>query len=153
MSVTCRKMNIKDVDFVYQLEKQVFGQSLEKKMLYDEILYNKMAYYVMALYEDKRAGYVGVWLTEPNAEIINIVLKPEMMGKGIGKALIEHVISHCKKKHIKKISLEVRPSNNRALRFYQRHGFEVVHTRKQYYQDHEDAYLMVKEVHDDCTEC
>ncbi len=153
MNVTLRKMNIKDVEFVYQLEKQVFGQSLEKKMLYDEVLYNDLAYYVIALYDDKRAGYMGVWLTEPNAEIINIALLPEMMGKGIGKALMNHVLSYCQKKLIEKITLEVRVSNHTAIAFYQRHGFNVVSTRKQYYQDHEDAYLMVKEGYRDCTEC
>ncbi len=41
-----------------------------------------------------------------------------------------------------KVTLEVRESNERALRFYLLHGFVQVATRCNYYPDSEDAILM-----------
>lgn len=45
-----------------------------------------------------------------------------------------------------KLSLEVRVSNSRAIALYESYGFEKKSNRKDYYADnHEDAYLMIKE--------
>lgn len=139
-------MHIKDVPFVYELEKSTFGSSLEKSMLYDEILYNKMAHYYILTAQNKRIGYVGLWLTKPNAEIINIAIVANQHRKGYGKQLLEYAIKVCEENTIETISLEVRKSLTHVIEFYQSFGFEIVHERKQYYHDHEDAWLMAKEV-------
>ena len=45
------------------------------------------------------------------------------------------------------INLEVRISNQKAIKLYEKCGFKIVAIRKNYYQDnHEDAYLMIKEM-------
>ncbi len=146
MDVNVRKMHMKDVDFVYGLEKTVFGSSLEKKMLYDEILYNDMAHYYVMTYGETRVGYVGLWVTRPNAEIINIAVLPEFQGRGYGKRLMQKAVSICQEQQVELLSLEVRKSKEAAIKFYLGFGFEIKHVRKNYYQDHEDAFLMVKEV-------
>ncbi len=38
--------------------------------------------------------------------------------------------------------LEVRVSNETAKNIYQKYGFQVISTRKAYYPDGEDAYVM-----------
>jgi ribosomal-protein-alanine N-acetyltransferase len=38
----------------------------------------------------------------------------------------------------------VRVSNDRAIQVYEKNGFITVNKRKKYYEDGEDAYLMVK---------
>ena len=43
------------------------------------------------------------------------------------------------------ITLEVRVSNKVAINLYKSCGFNVVATRKRYYENGEDAYLMLKE--------
>lgn len=45
------------------------------------------------------------------------------------------------------MSLEVRVSNESAIKLYEKFGFKNVGIRKNYYQDNfEDAYLMVREM-------
>lgn len=45
------------------------------------------------------------------------------------------------------MSLEVRKSNQKAIALYQKNGFDIQSIRRDYYQDnHEDAYLMTKEM-------
>ena len=143
MSIHIRKMDLSDIPYVYQEEIKIFGKSLGEKTLYNEIMYNKLSKYFIALDEDKRAGYVGSWLTIPNAEILNLFVSEPYRGKGIGKALMNQVITTCQDEKIENITLEVRISNKYAIRMYQELGFQQVTTRKNYYENGEDALLMM----------
>ena len=46
-------------------------------------------------------------------------------GEGIGGKLINHAIEYCKLNSIKKIELEVRIDNERAIKLYKKFGFEI----------------------------
>ncbi len=146
MNIIVRKMDLSDIPYVYQEELKIFGKSLGEKTLYNEILYNDMSRYFIALFDDKRAGYVGSWLTKPNAEILNLFVSEQYRGNQIGTLLMNEVIKVCLQEDIKMITLEVRPSNSYAITMYKRLGFTVSHTRKRYYENGDDALLMVKDL-------
>ena len=46
---------------------------------------------------------------------------------------------------LKKITLEVKASNTKALNFYYKNGFTKIDVRKKYYKDGEDALVLMKE--------
>ena len=102
-----------------------------------------MSKYFIALVDGKRAGYVGSWLTIPNAEILNLFVSDIYRGNKLGKGLMKEVIDVCLKENIKAITLEVRKSNSYAIAMYKDIGFVVSHIRKKYYENKEDAYLML----------
>jgi [ribosomal protein S18]-alanine N-acetyltransferase len=139
-----RKMDMSDVPFVYEEEVKVFKNKLSIKLLYDELIYNELSHYFVGEYQQERVGYIGVWITEPNAEIQNLLVLEKYQEKGFGKAFIEYVIDFCKGYNVKDITLEVRASNSRANRLYKASGFKVVSVRKNYYSDGEEAWLMMK---------
>jgi ribosomal-protein-alanine N-acetyltransferase len=143
MEIIVRKMDLSDISYVYKEELKIFGKSLGEKTLYNEVLYNDMSRYFIALVDGKRAGYVGSWLTLPNAEILNLFVSDKYRGLGIGKLLMSYVFEVCKEEKIELLTLEVRVSNTFAIQMYQELGFEVSHVRKNYYGDNEDAYLMM----------
>jgi len=143
MEIIVRKMDLSDIAYVYKEELKIFGKSLGEKTLYNEVLYNDMSRYYIALVDGKRAGYVGSWLTLPNAEILNLFVSDKYRGLGIGKLLMFDVLKVCKEEKIELLTLEVRVSNIYAIKMYQDLGFEVSHVRKNYYGDNEDAYLMM----------
>ena len=143
MSVEIRKMDLSDIPYVYQEELKIFGKSLGEKTLYNEIMYNDMSRYFVALVDGKRAGYVGSWLTLPNAEILNLFVSDRYRGLGIGKSLMDHVIEVCNENEIEALTLEVRVSNEHAIKLYKDLGFKSVTVRKNYYENNEDALLMV----------
>ena len=59
------------------------------------------------------------------------------------KKMIEESLAH----QCLNMSLEVRVSNDKAISLYRKYGFETVALRKNYYEDnHEDAYLMIKQL-------
>ena len=140
-------MDISDVRFVVEHTTANLGTKISEKALYDEILYNEMAhYYVGKDSHQKRVGYIGFWLTLPNAELLNMFVLESVRRQGYGKVLMEKMIEVCREHHIEVITLEVRESNAKAISFYEKFGFDKVTKRKQYYANGEDAYLMKKEL-------
>ena len=146
MDIKIRKMNLSDISFVYEEEIKIFGKSLGEQTLYKEIMYNDMAKYFIAFVDDKRAGYVGCWLTLPNADILNLFVSSEYRGLGIGKLLMKEVIDICLEKNIEALTLEVNVNNKYARKMYQDLGFTVGSIRKKYYDNKEDALLMIIEL-------
>ena len=146
MNLLIRKMNLSDISFVYNEEIKIFGKSLGEKTLYKEILYNDLSRYFIALINDKRAGYVGSWLTIPNAEILNLFVIDEYRGQGIGTLLMNEIINICLTENIEMLTLEVNVNNKYAIQMYEDLGFIVGSIRKKYYNNKEDALLMIKEL-------
>lgn len=145
-NITIRKMDMSDVPFVYKEEIKIFGKSLGEETLYHEILHNELSKYYIALFDGKRVGYVGSWLTVPNAEILNLFVSEKYRGKKIGTLLMEKVITVCIDENIKNLTLEVRPSNKYARKMYNDIGFKDSHIRKNYYSNGEDALMMILKI-------
>ena len=143
MDIIIRKMDLSDVPFVYEEEIKIFGKSLGEMTLYNEILYNKMSRYFIALVDNKRVAYVGSWLTIPNAEILNLFVVEKYRGLKLGKKLVDEVIKVCSNEQIEMLTLEVRVSNKIAIKMYEEIGFKVGTIRKKYYDNKEDALLMI----------
>jgi len=143
MEITVRKMDLSDIPYVYNEELKIFGKSLGEKTLYNEIMYNDMSRYFIALVDNRRAGYVGSWLTIPNAEILNLFVSEEFRGLGIGALLMDEVIMVCNDNEIENLTLEVRVSNEYAITLYENLGFSKAAIRKKYYENGENAILMV----------
>ncbi len=143
METLIRKMDLSDIPYVYKEELKIFGKSLGEKTLYNEIMYNDMSRYFISIVDGKRAGYIGSWLTLPNAEILNLFVSEDYRGLGLGKDLVMEVIRVCNDNEIENLTLEVRVSNHYAIKLYEELGFLGVTKRKRYYENGEDALLMM----------
>ena len=81
--------------------------------------------------------------TQTDAEIYNIAVTKAEQGKGRGQLLFDAFKSVCIEREAVNIWLEVRESNNQAIRFYEGNGFEPVQTRRSFYENpREHAILM-----------
>ena len=77
------------------------------------------------------------------AYVANIAVLPEHQGKGCGKKLTAHLVKTAKEKGCSFITLEVRPSNTKAVALYKNLGFEENGRRKGFYTSPtEDALIM-----------
>ena len=91
----------------------------------------------------KVLGYVLYWVVPPEVEIYDIVVHPCFQGIGLGSALLRKVFSLSRTSNVNKIYLEVRRSNIKAIKFYEKHGFKTTWIRKKYYSNNkEDALIM-----------
>ena len=89
------------------------------------------------------AGFVLIAVVAGEAEIESIAVSPNFQRQGVGKGLLTAAIDGLRAKGVEKVHLELRESNQRALRLYRRHGFEEVGRRAGYYAEPtEDAILL-----------
>lgn len=89
------------------------------------------------------AGYVVGWYVEDEAEIANLAVTPAERRQGIGAALLDAMLRDAGERGVVTVYLEVRRSNEAALKLYRSRGFEQVGMRKQYYRSPvEDALIL-----------
>lgn len=134
-------MEKSDVDGVYELYCQNFVEKWSKKSIEQEID-SKISKTLVLLDNDKIIGFINVRHILTEGDITNIAISKEYRKNGLGILLFRHMVEKAKIDGIKKYMLEVRKSNNIAIRFYEKIGFKKVGERKGYYSNPtEDAYL------------
>ena len=74
--------------------------------------------------------------------ILLMATRPEHRNRGIGSMLLREFVVRCIRSDIKAVRLEVRISNEKAIRFYNAHGFNFISVLPSYYEDGEPGYLM-----------
>jgi len=84
----------------------------------------------------KKLGFVK------KGHVVSIAVMNEYRSKGFGSALVNESIKGVKIRQCSELYLEVRCSNNDAVRLYEKLGFSITQKLKAYYRDGEDAYVM-----------
>jgi ribosomal-protein-alanine N-acetyltransferase len=78
-------------------------------------------------------GFIVARQVASDLEILNFAVAPETRRRGVGEALLNAALAWGATFAAEKTFLEVRVSNLAAIRFYERHGFEVTGRRPHYY--------------------
>ena len=84
----------------------------------------------------KKLGFVK------KGHVVSIAMTEEYRGKGFGSVLVNEAIKGVKIRQCAEMYLEVRCSNNDAVRLYEKLGISLRQRLKTYYRDGEDANLM-----------
>ena len=143
--MTIREMTALDVEAVAQLEADIFSMPWSEQGFADTLCREDILFLV-AYEKEQLLGYVGVYCTAEEGEITNVAVTPSARRGGVGRALLRELIKKLAQSGIYRIVLEVRVSNEPAIRLYEQEGFAVVGTRKNFYEKPtEDAYVMVRE--------
>ena len=88
-------------------------------------------------------GFTGIWLMVDEAHIINIAVKEEYRGKGLGELLLISGIDMASNLNAAVMTLEVRASNTVAQSLYLKYGFQEAGVRKGYYTDNKENALIM----------
>lgn len=140
-----RKCNENDIDRIVELEFECFTSPLTKDFITQEITVNPLSNYLC--YEENGVviGCIGLWLTDIGT-VLNVAVTKDKRGMGIGSKLIEGAIEVFNEHKIFQISLDVRVSNERAIALYKKYKFQEAIIRKAYYENKEDAIVMIRSV-------
>lgn len=95
-------------------------------------------------------GFAGMWLMFDEAHITTIGVKKTMRGRGLGELMLVRLIEQAREMGAKRLTLEVRVSNQVAQELYRKYTFKEEGVRKRYYSDDgEDALIMWSDRLDD----
>ena len=142
-----RKIEFDDIDQIMEIENECFSMPWSKESFIYEIDYNKVSEYYVAILGTEIVGYIGIWYILDEGNITNVAVRKSYRNQGIADTIINEVIKEAKAKKIEKIFLEVRESNNSAIKLYEKHSFIKIDRRKGYYKDNnEDAIIMLMQV-------
>ena len=95
--------------------------------------------------ETKIVGYLGYWLVFDECSINNVGVVPELQGQGIGNLLMEKLIGETERFGARVWVLEVRAGNEPAIALYEKYGFNRTGVRRGYYENGEDAIVMLRQ--------
>lgn len=91
-------------------------------------------------------GYFLLMPSVDDAHLLNITVQRDLQGRGIGLLLLNKAKAITLERKLHALLLEVRPSNMRAEKIYERYGFARIGVRKGYYpapnNQREDAIVM-----------
>ena len=134
----------RDLDGVLAVEAESFTHPWTREMYAWELQNRSVCHiYVVRTPECAVVGFCAFWLVFDEIHINNVALLPAYRGQGIGTSLMQHVLDEGQRLGARRATLEVRASNQAARRLYERLGFYVAATRRNYYTHPvEDALIL-----------
>lgn len=147
MALTARvvvdPMRIEDVPAVHEIERMSFLTPWPSYAFEQELKGNRLARYVVARASERIVGFAGVWLMVDEAHITTFGVHPDWRRQGIGRQLLLNLVELARTIGARRLTLEVRVSNQAAQALYRTFGFEIAGRRPRYYTDDgEDALVM-----------
>lgn len=145
-SILYEGLQEEDIKDIVEIEKATFSVPWTKTMFLEEIK-NSKAHYILMKYEREIIGYIGYWHIMDEAHITNLAIKNEYRRNGLATSLLGKLFLDFEKKQIKKATLEVRESNEKAIQLYTKLGFISLGKRPKYYvKPVEDALILWKDI-------
>ncbi|MDO4847951.1 MAG: ribosomal protein S18-alanine N-acetyltransferase [Clostridiaceae bacterium] len=140
------RMSESHIDGVLEIERECFSSPWSRESLEAE-LGNEYARFFAAVCDGTVIGYIGAFNVFGEVSLGNLAVKKEYRKAGVASALLNELEKTAEAENAEFITLEVRQSNEAAIRLYKKLGFSQSGLRKGFYQNPtEDAILMKKEL-------
>jgi len=149
--ITYRLMQAIDLPVVTSMEKAIYPKDAWSNAQFKEELAgvpNNRSYIVALHNESEIVGYAGVFSPADgiDADIHTLTVAEAHRRQGIGRAMLDQLISWAKNRGAPAIFLEVREGNDEASPLYVSAGFEAISRRDDYYASGVHAVVMKKDL-------
>ena len=126
---------------MYKIHEECFEEFMSLPMFLEEVSHDSRVYFVVVL-DGEVLAYAGAWDTGDDYAVISIATAKAYQRQGYAEKLLERLVVDAERKRIKALSLEVNTKNKSALELYRKFGFIITNTRKKYYKNGDDAYVL-----------
>jgi ribosomal-protein-alanine N-acetyltransferase len=142
VALEIRALELSDLDAIESIEQRAYPTPWSRSMFASELA--KPTSICLGAYDGTdlvgyviNSRYVDAW------HVMNVAVDPDRHRRGVATALLERLFELTADDERRGYTLEVRVSNEGAIRLYQRLGFEPRGIRRGYYTDNrEDAVIM-----------
>jgi ribosomal-protein-alanine N-acetyltransferase len=145
-----RRLTYADLPQVIAVERRAFPTPWSLAMFVLEL--SKPAGICLAAFREGRiVGYMVCSRYDTVWHLMNIAVEPALTRQGIASAMLERLFELADRPN-EQYTLEVRTSNDGAIRLYEQFGFRAAGRRRAYYHDNrEDALIMWRTAPDRAT--
>ncbi len=143
-NVTIRQMTLDDLPEVTEIDRLSFPVPWPERSYRFELTNNPSAELFVAENGDQQVvGFLGYWLIADEVHVSTFAVHPTHRMRRIGEKMMLTALAQARQRGARLATLEVRVTNQPAIRLYEKLGFESVGKRTGYYRDNgEDAILM-----------
>jgi [ribosomal protein S18]-alanine N-acetyltransferase len=142
VALRIRELELGDLSAIEAIEQRAYPTPWSRSMFASELA--KPTSICLGAFEGSElvgyvinSRYVDAW------HVMNVAVDPERQRRGVASALLQHLFEVTQDDERRGYTLEVRVSNEDAIRLYERLGFEARGIRRGYYTDNrEDALIM-----------
>ncbi len=138
-----RAMTLTDLDEVMAIEEAIYIFPWTRGIFRDCL---SVGYPCRVLQIDGRLqAYAILSIAAGEAHILTLCVNPDSRRRGYGELMLGDILQVAREYHVDSVYLEVRPSNQAAIRLYEKTGFQEIGIRPDYYPDEfgrEDALVM-----------
>jgi ribosomal-protein-alanine acetyltransferase len=139
-------MTAADIDAVLAIEERVQAFPWTRGNFSDALA---AGYECWLAQDDELTGFAILMPAVDEIHLLVIGIVPERQRAGKGRQLLDFVFWHAREAGMTRMLLEVRPSNESAIAFYQHAGFVEIGRRRGYYPastGREDAIVMARDL-------
>jgi ribosomal-protein-alanine N-acetyltransferase len=144
-------MTLSDLDAVMAVEQAAYEFPWTRGNMVDSLLTGHLASVLLAP-DGSVIGYFVAMVGVEEVHLLNLTVAPAYQRQGRARELLDLLVSLCREHGARRLWLEVRPSNARARRIYERYGFRLAGVRRGYYPagqgQREDAQVMSLDIDD-----
>jgi ribosomal-protein-alanine N-acetyltransferase len=134
-----------DVPLVSLLERELFTDPWPVRVFHEDIA-SPFSHPFVAEWDKDLVGYAILWVGVDEGHLTNIAVAKKYQRKSIAKRLLTYILQLAAGLELAQIVLEVRPSNEPAIRMYEEFGFERLAVRKGYYKNPAEDCLVMRKV-------
>jgi N6-L-threonylcarbamoyladenine synthase/protein kinase Bud32 len=143
VSAGVRPMRRDDLPEVLDIERASFPRPWSHGLFMDELSRPDTREWVVVDSPWGIVGFGGLMVNDTDGHLLDLAVRPDARGLGIGRVIVAELVERAARRGVRRMALEVRPSNGAALALYAEVGFRSVGARRGYYQEtSEDAVVM-----------
>lgn len=135
-----RKGNLCDAESIFSIRQEVEEKS-SVETIKSELTDDNYLVYVLEE-EGQAVSFLTILKAVDDADVIMVATKKDFQGRGFAKMLFLRAIDDLKNSGIKRLLLEVRDNNEKAIGLYSSLGFKQIGIRKGYYEGRIDARVL-----------
>jgi ribosomal-protein-alanine N-acetyltransferase len=147
MMIEFRKLKVRDLNAIEEIERTSYPTPWSRSMFAGELAKpSSICLGAVEAEKDDLVGYLIISRYVDAWHVMNIAVAPEYRRRGIARSLMERLFEVTARDARRGYTLEVRVSNDAAIRLYEELGFKTRGIRRGYYTDNrEDALIMWKD--------